>query len=83
MMQFDAQSVLTNVRVPVLVIAGRHDRVTKPIASEHISQLASLPPPTYTDGGHLSIWEFHEHVLDSLDSFATKVVQPAMKAENL
>jgi pimeloyl-ACP methyl ester carboxylesterase len=72
MLQFDEQVTLPNVEVPVLVISAKHDRMTKPSASEHIEQL--LPHGLYAsvDSGHLGFWEQRARIAELISEFAER-----------
>jgi pimeloyl-ACP methyl ester carboxylesterase len=76
MLQFDEQQILPTVDVPVLVIAARDDRMTKPAASYRLddslpqSHLAVLKP-----AGHLGYWEQPEQCAELITEFASKFGQ--------
>ena len=73
MLKFDAEQTLPNVQVPVLVVVGAHDRVTRPVASQRIELLLPNDRPMTIDGGHLGYWELSERVVDALRDFAEHV----------
>ncbi len=63
MLRFDEASTIAKLKLPVAVIAGANDRITRPLASRWIAERLqhgslSLPEP----GGHLSVMERHEAV---------------------
>lgn len=74
MFHFDEEQTLPQVQVPVLVVAGTHDRVTRPVASQHIERLLPNERPIAIDGGHLGYWEQSTQVCDALLEFAQHVV---------
>ena len=67
MLRLDESTTLTKIGIPVVVIAGINDRITRKEAGEHIArqaphgQLVLLEP-----AGHLSLLERHEAVNASL-----------------
>jgi pimeloyl-ACP methyl ester carboxylesterase len=73
MMKFDEQATLGQVQVPVLVIAGDHDRITLRSASEHIERLLPNERATHIDGGHLGYWEVSEQAVELIRDFADHV----------
>jgi pimeloyl-ACP methyl ester carboxylesterase len=73
MMQFDEQLTLPHVEIPVLVIAGQYDRMTRPAASDKIESLLSHAMPFSLAAGHLGLWEGHSELADVIAEFATRV----------
>jgi len=73
MFKFDEQATLAHVQVPVLVVAGDHDRVTLPSASQHIERLLPNDRATHIDGGHLGYWEVSEQAVELVREFADQV----------
>lgn len=73
MLNFDEQQTLPQVPVPVLVVEGVHDRVTRPVASQRLEQLLPNDRPLSIDGGHLGYWERSVQVADALREFADHV----------
>ena len=77
MLDFDEQKTLPAIDVPVLVIAAREDRMTKPAASNRLddllpqSHLAVVKP-----AGHLGFWEQPERCAELITEFASKCEQP-------
>ena len=69
MFRYDAQSALRKLNVPLLVIGGDHDRITKPDASDRINELASSSQSQRNDGGHLAMFEFHDEVMHGIAQF--------------
>jgi pimeloyl-ACP methyl ester carboxylesterase len=57
MLEFNEERTLPGVDLPTLVIAGEHDRMTKPAASEHIEHLLSQGLLARVRAGHLGFWE--------------------------
>lgn len=72
MLAFDEQTTLPEIRIPVLVIAGRHDRMTKPEASEWISKRLALGFESSIAGGHLGFWEQHSKITELITEFADR-----------
>lgn len=81
MLRFDEERTLPAVSVPTLVVAGRHDRVTKREASDRIdsavprSDLVVLDP-----GGHLGHWESHDQFLAALERFVADLAETSGNA---
>jgi pimeloyl-ACP methyl ester carboxylesterase len=73
MLNFDEQATLSKIAVPTLVVAGNHDRITKPCASDYIEQRLSNGKLANVPGGHLGIWECHSDVTRLLHNFAAKL----------
>ncbi len=69
MFRYDAQSALRQINVPLLVIGGEHDRITKPSASEEINSLVTGSELSRNAGGHLALLEFHEEIMARIESF--------------
>lgn len=69
MFRYDAQSALRKLNVPLLVIGGHHDRITKPDASDRINELASDSQSLRNEGGHLALFEFHDEVMQGVAQF--------------
>ncbi len=69
MFRYDAQTALRTLNVPLLVISGAHDRITKPEASDRINELASRSESLRNNGGHLAILEFHDEVIQGIAQF--------------
>lgn len=69
MFRYDAQAALREINVPLLVISGNHDRITKPGASDQINELATHSQSLRNDGGHLALFEFHEEVMQGIEQF--------------
>jgi pimeloyl-ACP methyl ester carboxylesterase len=72
MIEFNEEATLPQLDVPALVIAGRHDRLTKPEASETIDQLLPQGILTSVDGGHLGLWECNSDVCQAIEQFVEK-----------
>ncbi|MGN6547816.1 MAG: alpha/beta fold hydrolase, partial [Aureliella sp.] len=73
MFKFDEEATLPHVDVPVLVVAGDHDRVTRPVASHHIERLLPNDRASHIDGGHLGYWEVSESAVELIREFAEQV----------
>ena len=73
MLSFDEQATLPTINVPVLIVAGGNDRLTKPEASEHLDKmfrhaiLTELQP-----AGHLGHWEQHGEFTTLLAEFVER-----------
>lgn len=81
MLRFDEQATLPQVEVPVLVVGGRHDRMTKVDASERIDQQLPHGLLTTIDAGHLGLWERHDDVCSAIDEFVQKFAPLAGQPE--
>lgn len=75
MFRYDAQSALRSIDVPMLVISGDHDRITMPIASQRINELAVGSSSQRNDGGHLALFEFHDEVVRGVEEFVDRLEQ--------
>jgi pimeloyl-ACP methyl ester carboxylesterase len=82
MTHFDEQATLPQIDVPVVVIAGHHDRMTKPSASGRIEQLVKHSLPFTVDAGHLGLWETHGDVTEVLREFAARFTKQNMPANS-
>lgn len=80
MLKFDEEQTLPGVQVPVLVVGGSHDRITRPVASERIEQLLPNDRPFSIDGGHLGYWELAGQVSEALNEFAEHIVSDVKAA---
>jgi pimeloyl-ACP methyl ester carboxylesterase len=69
MFRYDAQSALQQINVPLLVISGDRDRITKPSASDEINNLVSGSESARNSGGHLALFEFQTDVMARIESF--------------
>lgn len=74
MLAFNEETSLPDIEIPVLVIAGQHDRMTKPIASERMEELLPHDVPASVASGHLGFWEQHEKVAELIGEFAERFV---------
>jgi len=75
MTRFDEQEILPRIKVPALVIAGRHDRLTKHEASQFLAQqLPQAKLVTLDPAGHFGLWEqsadFHAALATFADSLS-------------
>jgi pimeloyl-ACP methyl ester carboxylesterase len=73
MLEFDEQATLPHIEIPTLVLAGRHDRMTVPQASEVIEGRLSHGVLYTLDSGHLGFWEQHDELAQIVAEFAAKV----------
>jgi len=69
MFRYDAQAALQQINVPLLVISGEKDIITKPSASDEINKLVSGSESTRNAGGHLALLEFQTEVMARIESF--------------
>jgi pimeloyl-ACP methyl ester carboxylesterase len=72
MMRFDEESTLPKLDLPVLVIAGLHDRMTTPEASNHIVKLLPNGVEFPVATGHLGLWESSTEIGEAISEFAFK-----------
>ena len=74
MFAYEATAVPATIRIPVLVIAGRQDKLTKREASEYLAaqipgaQLVILEPC-----GHVGALERNAQMIEAVDGFGKKV----------
>lgn len=80
MLAFDEEATLPSINVPVLVVGGTNDIVTKHSASEHIKRALPNDRPADDDGGHLGYWEYTQQVTEDLLEFVESV---ASRSETL
>lgn len=72
---FDVTERLSEVNVPVAVVAGTHDRITVPSASEHIAENLPKAQLHSLEGcGHMSMLERHEEVNEIITDFLADVL---------
>ena len=69
MLSFDEQKQLPQIEIPVLVIAGSHDRMTKPEASDRIEELVPHAQQIRIDAGHLGLWEHQRELVKMIEEF--------------
>jgi pimeloyl-ACP methyl ester carboxylesterase len=72
MLEFDERKTLREIELPVLVIAADYDRLTRPVASEHIDQFLPAGALASVPAGHLACWERHEEVNSLIAEFAER-----------
>ena len=75
MMKFNEERTLPEIKIPVLVISGEHDRLTVQSASKRIESLLPHATAFCDHGGHLGQWEHSESVNKSILGFAWKVFE--------
>ena len=84
MLQFDEQKHLSQIDIPVLVIAGSDDRMTRPQASDRIEELMPHARQTRLQAGHLGLWEQHraltELIAEFVDLAARKDAEPTRES---
>lgn len=66
---FDVRDRLDEVTVPALIIAGQHDRLTLPGASEYLDEHLPKSELHVLDSGHMTMLERHEQVNAMLTRF--------------
>ena len=76
MLEFDERATLPHIDIPALVIAAKHDRMTKAEASTHLE--AALPQGVLATvpAGHLGFWERHNEATELLAEFAERFRTP-------
>ncbi len=75
MLRYDATATLASIPVPVLCVTGHLDRLVVPETSRFMA--ATVPAGTsltLTPAGHMSIFEQHEQVADSIADFAARAL---------
>jgi pimeloyl-ACP methyl ester carboxylesterase len=82
MIEFNEEPTLPTIDVPALIVKGRHDRLTKPEASERIDQLLPQGILTSVDAGHLGLWEQNQDVCQAIEQFVEKF-QPRLPGMTL
>jgi len=81
MMDYDARQVLGSILVPVLVVCGDKDTVTKPVASEMIrAGIAKAKLVTLSPAKHLGLVEHHESYARMVADFTERVTLNAEAA---
>jgi len=74
MFRWDATGALSKSLVPVLILAGEVDIVTKPIASHAIAQQAALATEEVVEGvNHMGMLERADHYNERIGAFADQV----------
>jgi pimeloyl-ACP methyl ester carboxylesterase len=73
MLAFDEQETLPHVDIPVLVIAGRHDRMTCPDASDRLARLVPHSIESAVDSGHLGFWEQPGEIAEIISEFVDRL----------
>ncbi len=71
MTQSDEEKSLPAIKIPVLIIAGESDRVTKRIASERMHELMPQSKLVIFPSGHQQLLEYHELVMPEIANFAS------------
>ncbi len=70
MTQFNEEHSLPAINIPVLIIAGDADRITKRSASERMHELIPLSKLSIFPGGHQQLLECHNRVMPAIANFA-------------
>lgn len=78
MQRFNEEATLPKIDLPVLVFAGRHDRMTLPSASAHLDNLLPESRLFEADTGHLGHWEQAEKFVQAVTEFVDHVVGDAV-----
>ena len=73
MQRFDEERTLPNINLPTLLIAGQHDRMTRPDAAEHMAKLLPNNRPFRVNSGHLGYWEQPDEVAEVIEEFVAHV----------
>ncbi|MCD6062883.1 MAG: alpha/beta hydrolase fold protein [Flavipsychrobacter sp.] len=69
MLRWGVEEWLYRIKVPALVVAGNRDRLTKPEASQHISQQVSNGRLFTVRSGHMGQMERHEDTNNAVSEF--------------
>lgn len=78
LVRFDLRRAAPSVRVPALVVVGRHDRVTPPSAARALAEaLPDAEVLELRDAGHMAPLEAHEAVTAHVHRFAAGVLAAA------
>jgi pimeloyl-ACP methyl ester carboxylesterase len=83
MVTFDEQRTLPEIEIPVLVIEGKHDRMTKPEASERIESLLPHGALGSIASNHLGFWEQPREVAELIGEFAERFQSEAVAEAKL
>lgn len=71
MFRFDETATLPNISVPTLVVVGKSDIATRPIASERISQtIPHAELKILAPGGHMALMERNPQFAEMIRSFS-------------
>ncbi len=83
MLKYDATDTLPTIDIPTLVVAGDHDPVCKPEASEFIHEniLDSKPVPL-VPAKHMGLTEHHDYFAENVRKFGLTVLQSNRKGTN-
>ena len=80
---YDVTEKLGDLTVPALVMAGTHDRLTVPKASEYLARhLPKAELRVFENCGHMTMMERHEDFNAMLDRFLTDNLGPATRDED-
>ena len=75
MTRFNGESILPEIGIPVLVVSGKHDRMTVSAASEQISRLLPNDRPFSLDSGHLGLFECSAPLTEILCEFTERLLR--------
>jgi pimeloyl-ACP methyl ester carboxylesterase len=74
MFKYDVTKELSNITIPVLVVAANKDRLTRPDASEYMKRnIPNAELVTLTPGNHQGLIERHEEVNAAVEAFIGKL----------
>lgn len=82
MQRFDEESTLSQIDVPVLVLSGKHDRMTLPSASAHMEGLLPADRPFQVSSGHLGMWECPKEFASAVTEFVLQCSSHGKTAAN-
>ena len=72
MFKYDATAVLPKIEVPVLIICGDKDILTKPIASEFMANtIPNSKLLILSQSAHMGVLERHESMVEAIHNFVT------------
>ena len=83
MLNFEGRPTLPEIDIPVLVIASKYDRMTKPEAGAFIEQKLPQGALTTVPAGHLGCWEQRVRVSELLTEFVERFREPATADSNV
>ena len=76
MFEYDATAVLPAINVPVLIMAGAEDILTKPEASRYVQkQIPNAQLVTLQPSGHMGALERGNEMAEAVDGFGKRIAQ--------
>lgn len=82
MFDYDATAVLPAINVPVLIVAGAEDILTKPEASHYMQkQIPNAQLVTLQPSGHMGALERGSELAEAVDGFAKRITQERVFAQ--